>query len=342
MLFKYMDINKHNYEAYFLDYHEGNLSEEEIGLLKSFLNENPALKEQLDDFDKVFLQPDERIAFPHKKKLKKEDSSHTVTEEHLIALLEGDSDKDEEDKIRKAIAADEDLAKEYSAYAQTISKPDLALNFPNKGSLKKEQAILFTRTRIITLAAAAAILLLIGIPATLFYQGPANISRESISISKTPSLASAFIENEARPEELSNRIVYQAQFSQPVRNNLEIARIESLPPTAVTSQYKDNFTSIAYYREIPLNTFNDPSPGSLADAEDKTLAGKIINGFFNRISSPFKNDQSREVNRSRDFSIWDLAEFGVKGINALGGHDYTLIRQYNENGNVKGVMILEE
>ena len=43
-------INTHNYEAYFLDYTEGNLNESQIRELKKFLNVNPKLKEELHDF----------------------------------------------------------------------------------------------------------------------------------------------------------------------------------------------------------------------------------------------------------------------------------------------------
>jgi hypothetical protein len=337
-----MDINKHNYEAFFLDYHEGNLSEDEIRLLKSFLNENPALKDQLDDFERIVLEADGNISFPNKKELKKEYSKPAIAEDQLIAFLEGDLKEDEQDIMKTAIATDETLSRNYHTLRQTISKPDLTVNFPNKRKLKRKQALVFTQTRIVTLAAAAAIILLFAIPAIINFQGPLNTTRESIVISKTYSVAPGFIQPESRPGKLDGRIVAQAKFSQPLRNSVEIARIESLSATSIASQHENDFTSIAYYREIPIYNYYDQSIANNEVGEEKTLAGKMLSGFFNRISSPFKNDNPRDVERSRDFNLWDLAEFGVKSINALGDHEYTLIRQYNEKGNVKGVMILEE
>ncbi|MBK9190552.1 MAG: hypothetical protein IPM77_03080 [Crocinitomicaceae bacterium] len=68
-------INKHNYEAYFLDYLEGNLSAEEKADLFAFLEENPALKNELDlELNDLTLDPSSLI-FADKNKLKAEDES---------------------------------------------------------------------------------------------------------------------------------------------------------------------------------------------------------------------------------------------------------------------------
>ncbi len=50
-------INRHNYEAYFLDFAEGNLSPEQIVELEKFLEKNPELRSELEDFE-VFQLPD--------------------------------------------------------------------------------------------------------------------------------------------------------------------------------------------------------------------------------------------------------------------------------------------
>lgn len=48
-------INRHNYEAFFLDFAEGNLSEKQLVELNTFLDENPDLRSELDGFELVEL-----------------------------------------------------------------------------------------------------------------------------------------------------------------------------------------------------------------------------------------------------------------------------------------------
>lgn len=64
-------INKDNYEAYFLDHLEGNLSEKDKKELEVFLKENPKLEEELKAYDNsLFLIPDMEISFKEKESLR--------------------------------------------------------------------------------------------------------------------------------------------------------------------------------------------------------------------------------------------------------------------------------
>ncbi len=64
-------INKDNYEAYFLDFLEGNLSEKDKKELELFLKENPKLGEELKAYDNsLFLIPDMEISFKEKESLR--------------------------------------------------------------------------------------------------------------------------------------------------------------------------------------------------------------------------------------------------------------------------------
>ena len=54
-------INITNYEAFLLDYLEGNLSEGEISLLKIFVAAHPQLNIDLEDTELVSLEKDESV-----------------------------------------------------------------------------------------------------------------------------------------------------------------------------------------------------------------------------------------------------------------------------------------
>jgi len=64
-------INKDNYEAYFLDFLEGNLLEKDKKELEAFLKENPKFGEELKAYDNsLFLIPDMEISFKEKESLR--------------------------------------------------------------------------------------------------------------------------------------------------------------------------------------------------------------------------------------------------------------------------------
>lgn len=63
-------ITKDNYEAYFLDAIEGNLSMDELRDLNKFLTENPELRKELEAYDKDFILIPENISFSEKNSLK--------------------------------------------------------------------------------------------------------------------------------------------------------------------------------------------------------------------------------------------------------------------------------
>ena len=47
-----MNINRNNYELFFIDFYDGNLTDAQKHELDLFLAENPNLKEECDSFDR--------------------------------------------------------------------------------------------------------------------------------------------------------------------------------------------------------------------------------------------------------------------------------------------------
>ena len=67
-------INRSNYEVWFIDYADGQLSPEQVAELLLFLEENPDLKNEFTLFEQVEL-PVDTVEFPFKKSLKKKNPS---------------------------------------------------------------------------------------------------------------------------------------------------------------------------------------------------------------------------------------------------------------------------
>jgi hypothetical protein len=162
-------IDLNNYEAYFLDYMEGNLSAEEKFDLFAFLELHPELKEEFeDDFADMALIP-ETVTFDAKASLKVEEDSLMVTsatvDELMIASVEGQLSKNQEAKLQ-AYITENGLAKQYAYYQATQLKPDTSIQFEDKASLKQKTGVVISMTwvtRVAGIAAAGAILVMVAL-----------------------------------------------------------------------------------------------------------------------------------------------------------------------------------
>jgi len=63
-------INRSNYEVWFIDYADGQLSPDQVAEMLLFLEENPDLKNEFSLFEQVTL-PVDTVEFAFKKSLKK-------------------------------------------------------------------------------------------------------------------------------------------------------------------------------------------------------------------------------------------------------------------------------
>ena len=137
-------ISIFNYEAFYLDFLEGNLNEEDTALLLAFLSENPDL--QLDDevlptFEKETVALD---GFT-KESLKHHSEDELITmknvEFFLIAKSEGLLSEYKTNELNSFIATNADLKKEDARYNAVRFQADESIVFENKSSLKRKKAI---------------------------------------------------------------------------------------------------------------------------------------------------------------------------------------------------------
>lgn len=110
-----MKIDRHNCEAFFLDYYENNLTPVEVAELLCFLEENPDLKEIFEGFESLSLSP-EKIGYPGKEALKKklteDEIDRTLNEPitavnaelFLIASAEGTLNPEQEFRLKNYLS----------------------------------------------------------------------------------------------------------------------------------------------------------------------------------------------------------------------------------------------
>jgi hypothetical protein len=153
-----MKITKHTYEAYFIDYTEGNLSEADKQELLLFLEQNPDLKEELEAYEAIIL-PAIEDNFADKDKLKKP----VYTDKVLVAYIENKLNETERKEIETDAAEYAYVQKEIDLYKKTILLPDASIVYAEKERLKKREPVLIWNNPVAYFRAAAAILLLAGL-----------------------------------------------------------------------------------------------------------------------------------------------------------------------------------
>lgn len=157
-------INRNNYEAWILDYLEGNLGAEERRDLFVFLENNPDLKTLLDsDFSDVVLSP-ETQSFTDKAELKVKDETQLTRETAeywMIESVEGNLSAGKQQELDDFVRR-HNLEKTFGAYQMVKLKANPAEVFEPKSQLKVSTGIvipLYVRW----VAAAAAIVLIVSI-----------------------------------------------------------------------------------------------------------------------------------------------------------------------------------
>ncbi len=154
-----MEINLHNYEAFFLDYKEGSLSHEQEKELFLFLESYPNLYEELHGYENVALEDfGAEENFANKNFIKKPD----YNKNSLIAYTEGLLDEKQKKEIDTIALQNTAFKKELTFYNNTRIQPDLSEKFKNKSKLKRGGLIIALQNNYTFLRMAAAVLLLIG------------------------------------------------------------------------------------------------------------------------------------------------------------------------------------
>lgn len=170
-------IDIHNYEAYLLDFSEGNLKGDLQVELELFLIQHPELEINLDELALVTLDS-EATSFSNKNSLKKSETD-LVSETQFIAYIEHQLSETERLELEKSCAINPILSKELVLFTSTLATPDASIVFENKQSLKRQPKVIWFDFSVAQYAAAACVVFLIG----LFMLWPkTNINSETSTL----------------------------------------------------------------------------------------------------------------------------------------------------------------
>ena len=160
-----MNINRNNYEEYFLLYADKELSAEEKNMVEMFVKQNADLEEEFIMLQQSVVKPDTTIRLADKNSLYKSEGfiDENNYEEKFLLYNDNELSLAEVEETEKFVLSNPTLQKEFSLLQQVKYEPDSSIVFPGKRSLYKKEKV---DSKVIPFrwkALAAAVLLGIGL-----------------------------------------------------------------------------------------------------------------------------------------------------------------------------------
>ncbi|HBS85372.1 MAG: hypothetical protein A2W91_16320 [Bacteroidetes bacterium GWF2_38_335] len=337
-----MDINRKNYELYFMDYLDGNLNELQIAVLMAFLVENPDLEQELNDLRNLDLEIP-TVEFTGKQNLKKFDFTAEISSSNFndfaVAYHENDLNQIQKQKTELFLKKNPQYNKDFELFAAVRLKPDFSIVYKDKSKLKQRKTVLFDFRKpavYLSVAVAAAVLIFMitsVIPA--FINNETNTAK-SISGAHEITLPEIIIKNNgnAVPQ-------VKEQFAEKTNNN--IFRVNKKKVYIDNNPVNDSSDLIVPHfaeEKIKKDTFRIVLPENNNIAEEKIIPEIVKNDSVTDLRNENKDlIAENKTGRSKKFSLWKTIETGVNTVSGLAGGKKVIDNEYNEDGSVKKVEI---
>lgn len=157
-----MNINRHNYEEFFILYMDNELCPEDRRMVEAFIQLHPDLKEELELLQQYKMIPDTSVEFEGKEELLKENGNSLITlsgyEEWLSLYIDDELNPEQKARLEHFIAGHPSVQKELALLQRAKLQPEIIV-FDHKASLyRREEKVRSIPVR--WWRAAAAVLLL--------------------------------------------------------------------------------------------------------------------------------------------------------------------------------------
>jgi len=337
-----MNINRNNYEAYFLDLIEGRLSPEQEEVLRRFLKFNPDLAEELAAFE-IHTVTAPHLPFPGKDSLKKElpvgetgvnDASFDM---YCIAFLEGDLSENQRVAFEAYLSRNPGREKELEAFKATYLVPP-SVTYPHKGRLKHRNVRLTNWRIMVPVAAAAAITLMILLRAPDVQQ-PVQVASvvEPEQAEKQPEAEKEDNKPELKPVQASFNMVRKTNSPVPVSDYSERQQ-ERLERQK--DQAKEQPGESRRIAGVDLRRQQEDH----VDVQYDQLRPEIIRPPTINSSSlslfalaRYQAQKATQIMEEEDALLWSIASSGLQGINRITGSETQLMASRDEEGAISGI-----
>lgn len=185
-----MNINRNNYEEYFLLYADDELSKAERKMVDIFVKENPEFREEFCMLKLTINIPDDEIRLEDKSFLFKNESSFFINktnyEEGFVQYHDKELSEKEKLETESFLSQHPELKSEFELIGKAKLSPDTSIVYPGKQELYRKEKSGKVVTLIWWRYAAAAVLIGFGIwVAAPYFNNPASNYPVVAGINKT-------------------------------------------------------------------------------------------------------------------------------------------------------------
>ncbi|MEJ8817905.1 anti-sigma factor family protein [Lacibacter sp. H407] len=231
-----MNINRHNYEEFFLLYVDNELTAGQRKIVEAFVATNPDLQEEFELIQQSTFTDDIKLDTTFiNSLLKPVDEESNISEEQLLLYVDGELRADEKAAVEKELVANSSLQKELLWLRRSQVTADTSIVFPDKSLLYKqaEPARVFSMSMTVRRwSAAAAVVVLLGSAMWLMLDGI-----------KTTDKPDSFIAAD-KPAVKENQSITPLSPKELVKKALEEQTNEFNETTAATESTEQTKTSV--------------------------------------------------------------------------------------------------
>jgi hypothetical protein len=345
-----MKPDRENYEVWFTDWLDGNLTREQAEQFLAFLEENPDIKEEAESisFTRLASSTDH---FIKKEDLKRSPSELALSQiEYLsVAYLEKDISAGQLADLKQNIDLNE-VNKKLFESVQKIRLIPADQHFSHKNIFRKLSAgERIFRFSAIGLSAAAAIVLIIlsvtFVPRLL----PGTNHGTALNTAPDTSFKEFIIKEEKA------YIVQPREAAVSGKANARKNEVQAMPSEktdnqpkalaeAVSTSFERSFPviKIAQITEGPLKILITGTPEDILMASNNRFAEPAYNEERNRlgrfIARTFRGKILKEAfPRDSPLKSYEIAEAGIEGLNKLLGWKMALVKTNDEQGELKSI-----
>lgn len=310
-------IDIHNYEAYLLDYSEGNLTDESQMELELFLIQHPELDINLSELSLVSLK-EERVSFLNKSNLKKSETD-LVSETQFIAYIEKQLPPNEMADLEKSCSINPLLSKELALYQKTIAQADESVVYPNKQTLKRKPKVIWLDFSVIKYSAAACVLFLVGLFFFFSNKEVANHTNDLADVKKDEAIIKKDIKNKGIETSIAAHNNHMATKS---NLNAGVASKKSTQLQAGNNYHtvtKNEIAEIDTLKETKINLSPiDPIKAETLIASNTAPVAKQKNNSVVQVITETDDEPMIADIDKKKTGIWAAASRALKNLNHVG------------------------
>jgi hypothetical protein len=289
-----MNINRHNYEEYFILYMDNELGAEDRRSVEAFVQLHPDLKEELDLLLQYKMQPDAEVVFDGKEELMKVVGEKPILlsnyEEWLILYNDNELTPAQRTTVEEFMAANPVFRAEQELLLKTKLQPDV-ISFPEKQSLyrNEEKIRRIAGARWWRMAAAAVLLLAVAGSAIVILNNKKQGEEPGIVTNNPDEVITPQTNTPGNPvtfDETNNKVAVTENSYNPVKNNA--AENNTAVKQAYNLPVRQNDKTLVKNNDKP--EIKEKQPANMPAPENKIQnAVALENKTSNNLTQPDNN-----------------------------------------------------